>query len=44
MLDYNVRCQLVDMFIDDLEQSNVERSDIEEALYQPTLQSRHLLF
>lgn len=35
MLDYSIRCQLVDMFIDDLAQNNVERSDIEEHLYQP---------
>lgn len=35
MLDYSVRCQLVDMFIDDIGQSNVERSNIEEQLHQP---------
>jgi nicotinate-nucleotide adenylyltransferase len=35
MLDYSVRCELVDLFIEDLTVSNVERSTIEETLYQP---------
>ncbi|KEY91036.1 nicotinate-nucleotide adenylyltransferase [Candidatus Photodesmus blepharus] len=32
MFDYNVRCDLVDVFISDLNLSNVERSQIEEQL------------
>ncbi len=35
MLDYDVRCTLVDAFISDLDIDNVERSTIEETLYQP---------
>lgn len=35
MLDYSVRCELVDLFIEDLTVCNVERSTIEETLYQP---------
>lgn len=35
MLDYEIRCQLVDLFIDDLTIQNVERSTIEEKLYKP---------
>lgn len=35
MLDYSIRCQLVDMFISDIGQANVERSNIEESLYEP---------
>tara|TARA_Y100001956_G_C4125260_1_gene189688 strand:+ start:1999 stop:2511 length:513 start_codon:yes stop_codon:yes gene_type:complete len=35
MLDYSVRCELVDAFIQDLNMDNVERSDIEEHLYLP---------
>ncbi|PFG57866.1 nicotinate-nucleotide adenylyltransferase [Vibrio sp. ES.051] len=35
MLDYFIRCKLVDAFIKDLESSNVQRSDVEQALYQP---------
>lgn len=35
MLDYSVRCELVDLFIQDLSVNNVERSTIEETLYTP---------
>ncbi len=35
MLDYPTRCKLVDAFIQDMGLSNVQRSDIEQALYQP---------
>ncbi|NOH62283.1 nicotinate-nicotinamide nucleotide adenylyltransferase [Vibrio sp. RE88] len=35
MLDYQARCELVDAFIEDLQPSNVERSTVEETLYQP---------
>lgn len=35
MLDYSVRCELVDLFIQDLTVTNVERSTIEESLYTP---------
>lgn len=35
MLDYSIRCELVDAFIQDLDMDNVERSDIEEQLHQP---------
>ncbi|UUM33061.1 nicotinate-nicotinamide nucleotide adenylyltransferase [Vibrio japonicus] len=35
MLDYDERCALVDAFISDLDVDNVERSTIEEKLYQP---------
>ncbi|MCK6264275.1 nicotinate-nicotinamide nucleotide adenylyltransferase [Vibrio sp. ZSDE26] len=35
MLDYGIRCQLVDAFIDDLSVNNVKRSEVEEALFQP---------
>jgi nicotinate-nucleotide adenylyltransferase len=35
MLDYQVRCELVDAFIEDLNMPNVERSEIEEQLYLP---------
>ncbi|MFW7524964.1 nicotinate-nicotinamide nucleotide adenylyltransferase [Vibrio ostreicida] len=35
MLDYSIRCQLVDAFIDDLGCERIGRSDVEERLYQP---------
>ncbi|CAM2926627.1 nicotinate-nicotinamide nucleotide adenylyltransferase [Vibrio mytili] len=35
MLDYSTRCKLVDAFINDLGLSNIQRSDFEQALYQP---------
>ncbi|EDP60501.1 nicotinate-nicotinamide nucleotide adenylyltransferase [Vibrio sp. AND4] len=35
MLDYPIRCKLVDAFISDLGLSNVQRSDAEQALHQP---------
>ncbi len=35
MLDYPVRCELVDAFISDMDLANVERSTIEEQLHQP---------
>ncbi|AEX24902.1 MULTISPECIES: nicotinate-nicotinamide nucleotide adenylyltransferase [Vibrio] len=35
MLDYPTRCKLVDAFIKDLGLSNVQRSNVEQALYQP---------
>ncbi|UTZ39398.1 nicotinate-nicotinamide nucleotide adenylyltransferase [Vibrio campbellii] len=35
MLDYPIRCKLVDAFITDMGLSNVQRSDLEQALYQP---------
>lgn len=35
MLDYRQRCEMVDMFIQDLEQNNIRRSSIEEQLHQP---------
>ncbi|BCN26474.1 MULTISPECIES: nicotinate-nicotinamide nucleotide adenylyltransferase [Vibrio] len=35
MLDYPIRCKLVDAFITDLGLSNVQRSEQEQALYQP---------
>ncbi len=35
MLNYPTRCQLVDAFINDIGLSNVQRSDAEQALYQP---------
>lgn len=35
MLEYSLRCELVDAFIQDLESSVFERSDIEEVLFQP---------
>ena len=35
MLDYETRCELVDAFIEDLDLGNVERSTIEEELYNP---------
>jgi len=37
MVDYSVRCSLVDAFICDLNMSNVKRSDIEEHLVKPDL-------
>ncbi len=35
MLDYSVRCELVDAFIEDLNMGNVHRSDVEEHLLRP---------
>ncbi|MGY3572129.1 nicotinate-nicotinamide nucleotide adenylyltransferase [Vibrio paucivorans] len=35
MLDYSLRCQLVDVFIEDIAQPNVERSIVEEQLVEP---------
>ncbi|GAA5646006.1 nicotinate-nicotinamide nucleotide adenylyltransferase [Vibrio proteolyticus] len=35
MLDYGARCELVDLFIEDMALDNVARSDIEDALHQP---------
>ena len=35
MLDYPIRCKLVDAFIKDIGLSNVQRSDLEQSLYQP---------
>ncbi|MDC0611866.1 nicotinate-nicotinamide nucleotide adenylyltransferase [Vibrio sp.] len=35
MLDYSIRCSLVDEFIQDLELTNIKRSMVEEELYQP---------
>ncbi|BBL90945.1 nicotinate-nicotinamide nucleotide adenylyltransferase [Vibrio rotiferianus] len=35
MLDYPTRCRLVDAFIKDIALSNVQRSDLEQTLYQP---------
>ncbi|KJY84698.1 nicotinic acid mononucleotide adenylyltransferase [Vibrio galatheae] len=35
MLEYSDRCQLVDLFIQDLQANNVERSTIEENLLRP---------
>ncbi|EKO3830721.1 nicotinate-nicotinamide nucleotide adenylyltransferase [Vibrio harveyi] len=35
MLDYPIRCKLVDAFIKDMGLSNVQRSDLEQTLYQP---------
>ena len=35
MLDYDLRCQMVDLFIQDLGCNNIERSTIEEGLYVP---------
>lgn len=35
MLEYSVRCELVDVFIEDLVTTNVERSTVEEDLHQP---------
>ncbi|MFM2587977.1 nicotinate-nicotinamide nucleotide adenylyltransferase [Vibrio sp. TBV020] len=35
MLDYSIRCELVDAFIEDLDASNVERSTVEEDLHRP---------
>lgn len=35
MLDYPIRCKLVDAFIKDMRLSNVQRSDLEQTLYQP---------
>ncbi|ELE6591248.1 nicotinate-nicotinamide nucleotide adenylyltransferase [Vibrio sp. 2art] len=35
MLDYPTRCEMVDAFIKDMGLSNVQRSDAEQALYQP---------
>ncbi|CAE6945178.1 nicotinate-nicotinamide nucleotide adenylyltransferase [Vibrio sp. B1FLJ16] len=35
MLDYPTRCKLVDAFIKDMGLSNVQRSDLEQSLYQP---------
>ncbi|MCV5855789.1 hypothetical protein OFN53_34760, partial [Escherichia coli] len=35
MLDYPTRCKMVDVFIKDMGLSNVQRSDAEQALYQP---------
>jgi len=35
MLDYETRCEMVDLFIQDLNMSNVVRSKVEETLYQP---------
>ncbi|EGR8988074.1 nicotinate-nicotinamide nucleotide adenylyltransferase [Vibrio vulnificus] len=35
MLDYSVRCELLDAFIQDLTLSTVKRSNIEQELYQP---------
>ncbi|MGF1722414.1 nicotinate-nicotinamide nucleotide adenylyltransferase [Vibrio kyushuensis] len=36
MLDYKIRCQLVDAFIEDLSGVNVQRSLVEEALLKPS--------
>ncbi|WGV98424.1 nicotinate-nicotinamide nucleotide adenylyltransferase [Vibrio sp. YMD68] len=35
MLKYDIRCQLVDAFIQDLSVENAQRSTIEEELFQP---------
>ncbi|WP_070964285.1 nicotinate-nicotinamide nucleotide adenylyltransferase [Vibrio sonorensis] len=35
MLDYQIRCQLLDAFISDLALENVERSRVEERLHKP---------
>lgn len=35
MLDYSMRCELVDAFIQDLNMENVHRSDVEEHLFKP---------
>lgn len=35
MLDYPTRCMLVDAFIQDLSVANVQRSNVEQELYQP---------
>ncbi|MEZ9232326.1 nicotinate-nicotinamide nucleotide adenylyltransferase [Vibrio amylolyticus] len=35
MLDYTIRCQLVDLFIEELSTKNVVRSDVEEQLFVP---------
>ncbi|MCE0494910.1 nicotinate-nicotinamide nucleotide adenylyltransferase [Vibrio salinus] len=35
MLDYDIRCELVDAFILDLNMPNVHRSDVEERLVKP---------
>ncbi|WP_295891865.1 nicotinate-nicotinamide nucleotide adenylyltransferase [uncultured Vibrio sp.] len=35
MLDYDIRCQLVDLFIEDLSTHNVSRSEVEERLLTP---------
>ncbi|CAE6949541.1 adenylyltransferase [Vibrio sp. B1FLJ16] len=35
MLDYPTRCKLVDAFIKDMGLSNVQRSNLEQSLYQP---------
>lgn len=35
MLDYQFRCKLVDAFIADLSNPKIERSNVEEILYQP---------
>ncbi|CAH0530053.1 nicotinate-nicotinamide nucleotide adenylyltransferase [Vibrio hippocampi] len=34
MLDYQIRCQLVDQFISDIGRQNIERSRVEESLHQ----------
>ncbi|MBD1558769.1 nicotinate-nicotinamide nucleotide adenylyltransferase [Vibrio sp. S9_S30] len=35
MVDFGIRCQMVEGFISDIAQSNVELSQIEESLYRP---------
>lgn len=35
MLDYELRSQLVDQFIQDIGSNKVQRSDVEQALYAP---------
>ncbi|MGB1320145.1 MAG: nicotinate-nicotinamide nucleotide adenylyltransferase [Vibrio gallaecicus] len=35
MLDFDIRCQLVEAFIEDIELSHVELSDIEKCLHTP---------
>ena len=35
MLDYNLRCQMVDLFIQDLGYDNIKRCSVEEELYVP---------
>ncbi|WP_260260691.1 nicotinate-nicotinamide nucleotide adenylyltransferase [Vibrio intestinalis] len=39
MLDYALRTQLVDAFIDDMDLDNVSRSQVEEVLFQQTKQA-----
>ena len=43
MLDYDLRCELVDAFIQDLNLSNLVRSTVEEELYKQSGEPRSRL-